>query len=153
MARPNRDQIHALAIPTHAGALLIPSATIAEVVNLSAMVPLPLSPPWVLGTVGWRSLAVTVVSFEALLGGAAATLADNSKAVVFYPLAGRAQTEFFAVLSSSEPRPQSVDSSVIALAPTDLPQSPYVAAGVKLNGQTLWIPNLDEMKKAFYPQS
>lgn len=149
--RQNPNQIHALAIPTRAGALLVPSATIAEVVNVSTMVPLPLSPAWVLGVVGWRSLAVTVVSFEALLGQAAAAPAPASKAIVFYPVAGRPQTEFYAILSSAEPRPQALDSSAVALTPNELPKTPYVAAGLKLNGQSFWIPNLDELKQAFYP--
>lgn len=149
--RQNADVIHALTIPTQAGVLLVPSALIAEVVNVAEMAPLPLSPPWVLGAVGWRSLAVTVVSFEALLGGKASTPAAHSKAVVFYPLAGRPQTEFFAILSSAEPRPQAVDGSAVSLAPTELPKTPYVAAGLKHNGSALWIPSFDELKKAFYP--
>jgi hypothetical protein len=152
MARQAADQIHALAIPTRAGSLLVPSATIAEVVNVSALAPLPLSPAWVLGAVGWRSLAVTVVSFEALLGGTATAIGPSSKAVVFYPLAGRPQTEFFAVLSSAEPRPQPLDASAVAVAPNDLPDSPLVAAGLQMNGQSLWIPNFDEWKAAFYPR-
>lgn len=150
-ARQGKDQIHALSIPTPAGALLVPSATIAEVVNVSAIAPLPRSPAWVLGVIGWRSLAVTVVSFEALLGQSASAPAPNSKAVVFYPLAGRPQTEFFAILSSAEPRPQAVDSSVVSLASNELPKTPYIAAGLKFNGQALWIPGFDELKKAFYP--
>src|SRR5688500_5074016 len=128
MARQAGDQIHALAIPTRAGSLLVPSATIAEVVNVSALTPLPLSPGWVMGAIGWRSLAVTVVSFEALLGGAATAPVAGSKVVVFYPLAGRPQTEFFAVLSSAEPRPQPLDNSAISVSPNELLQSPFVAA-------------------------
>jgi chemosensory pili system protein ChpC len=151
MARQRQDQIHALALPTRAGILLVPSATIAEVVNIPTLSPLPLAPPWVVGTVGWRSLAVPVVSFEAIMGGTPAALSATSKAVVFYPLAGRAQWEFFAVLSATEPRPQSVDGSAIAMGPGELPNSPYVAAGLKFNGQPMWIPSLDELKNIFYP--
>ena len=44
MARPPRELIHALSIPTRAGALLVPSATIAEVVNVSALTNIPLGP-------------------------------------------------------------------------------------------------------------
>jgi chemotaxis signal transduction protein len=151
MAARDKDQIHALAIPTRAGSILVPSATIAEVVNVTAIAPMPLAPAWVIGAVGWRSLAVTVVSFEALLGQAASAPASASKAVVFYPLTGRPQTEFFAILSSSEPRPAAIDSSAVSLGAADLPKSPFVAAGLKLNGQSFWIPGFDELKKAFYP--
>jgi chemosensory pili system protein ChpC len=151
VARQRQDQIHALALPTRAGTLLVPSATIAEVVNISTLSPLPFAPPWVIGTIGWRSLAVPVVSFEAIMGGTPALPVAASKAVVFYPLNGRSQWEFFAVLSASEPRPQTVDSSAIALAPSELPSSPYIAAGLKFDDQPMWIPSLDELKKIFYP--
>jgi chemosensory pili system protein ChpC len=151
MARQRQDQIHALALPTRAGVLVVPSATIAEVVNVSSLSPIPLSPPWVIGSVGWRSLAVPVVSFEAIMGGTPSAPIAASKAVVFYPLTGRSQWEFFAILSSAEPRPQAVDGSAVALAAGELPQSPYIAAGLKFNGQPMWIPNLDELKTAFYP--
>jgi hypothetical protein len=86
------------------------------------------------------------------MGGKVAAPAPTSKAVVFYPLAGRAQWEFFAVLSASEPRPQSVDGSAVALPPSELPESPYIAAGLSLDGQPMWVPNLDELRKAFYPE-
>jgi chemosensory pili system protein ChpC len=151
MARQRQDQIHALALPTRTGVLLVPSATIAEVVNVPSLSPLPLTPPWVIGTIGWRSLAVPVISFEGIMGGTPAAPSATSKAVVFYPLGGRSQWEFFAVLSATEPRPQSVDGSAIAMDRGELPNSPYVAAGLKFNGQPMWIPNLDELKNILYP--
>ena len=151
MARPPRDQIHALSIPTRAGTLLVPSATIAEVVNVSAMAPVPLGPNWLLGVVGWRTLAVPVVSLEAMFGKAPVPPGTTSKAVVFYPLAGRAQWEYFAVLSSAEPRPQPVDASAVSVAAAELPQSALVAGGLKIGELSLWIPDLEALKQVFYP--
>lgn len=151
MARQPADQIHALSVPTLVGTLLVPSATIAEVVNISALTPVPLSPPWLVGAIGWRTLAVPVISIEALFGKAPTRPGPMSKAVVFYPLAAREQWEFFALLSASEPRPQAVNNSAVSLAAAELPQTPYVAAGLKFNGQPLWIPDFEALKKAFYP--
>jgi len=151
MARAPRDQIHALAIPTRVGALLVPSATIAEVVNVPALTPIPLAPAWLLGAIGWRTLAVPVISIDALFGKAPVLPGTLSKAVVFYPLSGRFQWEYFALLSSAEPRPQPVDASAVSMAASELPSSPYVAAGVKIGGQPLWIPDFEALKQAFYP--
>ncbi len=151
MARPSRDEIHALMIPTRVGALLVPSATIAEVVNISTLAPVPLSPPWLVGVIGWRTLAVPLVSVEALFGKAPVPPGPTSKAVVFYPLAGRAQWEFVALLSSSEPRPQAIDGSVVSTAATEAPPSRYIAAGLQVGGNPMWIPDFEELKKAFYP--
>ena len=43
--------------------------------------------------------------------------------------------------------------SALALAATsaELPDTPYVAAGLKLGGRLLAIPDLEALKKAFYP--
>jgi len=92
-----------------------------------------------------------VISFEALLGGAVHAPTAASKFVVFYPLPGRKQHEFFAVLTQSEPRPQSIDAaSAIAAEPGELPDTPYLAAGLKSDGQLLAIPDFDALKALFY---
>lgn len=145
-------RIHALEIPVRGMSLLIPSASIAEVANVPELAPVPLSPAWVLGAIGWRTLAVPVVSFEVLMGAPAAAPAPASKAIVFYPLGGRREWEFFAILSASEPRPQAVDPAIaIAATAADLPDSPYVAAGLKVGDKLMLIPDFAALRKAFYP--
>lgn len=146
------ERIHSLEIPLAEGALLVPSAAVAEVANPTELHPLPGTPRWVLGVVGWRSQAVSVVSFEALLGRAPSFVTPASKIVVFYPLAGRRETEFYALLSSSEPRPQTVTSGAIEEEdPARLPDTPLIAAGVRLKDRTLYIPDFDALRRAFYP--
>ncbi|MEE8624884.1 MAG: chemotaxis protein CheW, partial [Acidiferrobacterales bacterium] len=69
MAAQAQQSIHLIEIPTGRLPLLVPSATIAEVINVGELSPLPLAPLWALGVTGWRTKAVVVVSFEALLAG------------------------------------------------------------------------------------
>jgi chemotaxis signal transduction protein len=152
--RANVSRLHALEIPLRDLALLVPSATIAEIVTLTRLTPLPFAPPWAIGVVPWRTLAVPVVSFEALLGRAPAAPAASSKIVVFYPLTGRREWEFFGVLTVSEPRPRALDGAAAGVEPaaaSELPASTYVASGIKLNGHAIAIPDLEAMRKAFYP--
>lgn len=152
MAQPALDRIHALEIPLRGTNLLVPSATVAEVVNVGEIVPVPLSPAWLLGAVPWRTLSVPVVSFEVLMGGTASAPAPGSKVVILYPLNGRRDWEFYGVLSHSEPRPQTVDPARgIAATNAELPDTSCIAAGLKLGGRLLVIPDLDTLKKAFYP--
>ena len=73
MAAQAQQSIHLVEIPTDRLPLLVPSATIAEIINVGELSPLPLAPPWVLGVTGWRTKAVVVVSFEALLAGTITT--------------------------------------------------------------------------------
>lgn len=146
-----QDRIHSLEIPLADTSLLVPSASIAEVVTAGSLTPVPASPHWFVGVLGWRLQAVPVISFEVLLGGAVAAPMAASKIVVFYPLPGRKPHEFFGVLSQFEPRPQSIDAAAaIAAEPGDLPDSPYLAAGLKVDGRLLAIPDLDALRALFY---
>ena len=146
------ERIHSLEIPLADASLLVPSAAVAEVANPSELFPVPGTPPWFLGVVGWRSQAVAVVSFEALMGGAPSFVASGSKVVVFYPLAGRREGEFYALLSSAEPRPQTITSQAIEPEdPARLPDSALIAAGINLKGRTLFIPDFDALRVSFYP--
>lgn len=146
------DQIHGLEIPIAGLSLFLPSATIAEIVNLGALTAVPFAPPWLLGVLGWRTVAVPVVSFEALLGGAVAALRPQSKVVVLYPLRGRADWEFTGILTSAEPRPHMVQPATTAAASADeLPVTPYLATGIRLNDRLFGIPDLDRLRQAYYP--
>lgn len=153
-ARRVHERIHSLEIPLAGLSLLLPSAAIAEVTSCVELGPVPGGPPWVLGVFGWRTQAVPVVSFEALLGRPATGPSGSSKLVVFYPLSGRQPWEFFALLSSSEPRPRAIDTgTAVAAEPAELPNTPYIAAGLRAEGGVLAIPDLDALKTAFYPRA
>lgn len=147
------ERIHSLEIPLVGASLLVPSAAVAEVTNPAELVPVPGAPVWVLGVMGWRSQPVPVVSFESLLGKTVPKILDVSKIVVFYPLAGPRDWEFYAFVSASEPRPQPITPSAIeAEDPAKLPDSPFVAAGVRVKGRQMLIPDFDALRDLFYPK-
>ncbi len=152
MARQATNSVHALEIPLPGMSLLLPSASIAEIASISEMTRVPFAPAWLLGVVGWRTLAVPVVSFEGLMGQRASLPTPSSKIAILYPLAGRGDWEFFGILSVAEPRPRAVEGAGLVTAePSDLPDTPYVAAGFKVQNRLLAIPDLEALKKAFYP--
>jgi len=153
MRRQNTDRLYVLEIPLGSASLLLPSAKIAEVVSFGDLAPVAFGPDWLLGVIGWRSLAVPVVSFESFLGLRRQAPGSGAKVVVLYPLTGRREWEFVAVLSSAEPRPRSVEEAGLVTAQEkDLPNSPYVAAGLKTpEGRLLMVPDLEAVKATFYP--
>lgn len=155
MVAPQAQQsIHLIEIPTDRLPLLVPSATIAEVINVGELSPVPLAPQWVLGVTGWRTQAVVVVSFEALLAGTTTAAGPRSKIIVFYPLPGAREGDFFGVLSARDPQPHVIDSSDDLVASVaGAVESDYVAATVKLREKTLLIPDTNALKNMFYPES
>lgn len=153
MAKPKAQvRMHLLEIPLSRFRLLVPSATVAEVVTMSPLIRIPRVPSWVIGVLGWRGRAVSVISFEALLMNTAPEPAPRTKMVVFYPLPGRSDTEFFAMVSIREPQPRViVDADEVIPNPAGAVESPYVASTVKLGDSTLLIPDFDALRAAFYP--
>lgn len=150
-ATPQRP-IHLLEIPLARFPLLVPSATVAEVINPAAMAPLPLTPPWVLGVLGWRGQGLAVVSFEALLAGQVPPAGQRSKIIVFYPPPGATTYGFVGIVSLREPQPHVVrEASELVGSAAGAVDSPYVAATVRIKDRTLLIPNLDALARTFYP--
>jgi chemosensory pili system protein ChpC len=151
MAHQAPGRIHTLEIPVSQFSLLVPSANVAEVINVGDITPIPFTQTWVLGAVGWRHLGVPVVSFESLLGLVQQDPQAHSKLVVFYPLRGRREWEFFSLLSTSEPRPHAVDDNlVLPASASDLPDSPFIAAGLRVEERVMLIPDIDRLRRAFY---
>ena len=145
------SRLHLLEIPLEGAALLVPSATVAEVINPQNISPVPFSQPWLRGVIGWRTLAVPVISYEVLLGALAPADPLSSKIIILYPLSGRKDWEFYGLLTTTEPRPQSLDGSQPVAERSELPDSPYVAAGLKVDGRLLLIPDMEALQSAFYP--
>lgn len=152
MKKPHAGpRLHSLEVPLDGITLIIPSAAVAEVINPQAMAPIPFGEPWMSGAIGWRTLAVPVISFETLLGVPPVVRPESGKIIIFYPLGGRKDWEFFGMLASAEPRPQVLDGSQTVAEGSELPDSPYIAAGLKIEGRLMLIPDFEKLKKAFYP--
>ncbi|MHB8623290.1 MAG: chemotaxis protein CheW [Sulfuricaulis sp.] len=144
-------RLHALEVPLEGVKLLVPSAAVAEVISPLALTPIPFSQPWLMGVIGWRTLAVSVISFEVLLGRLVSDQAVAGKIVILYPPSGRKDWEFYGLLAVAEPRPLVLDGSQPVAEQSELPDSPYIAAGIKVDDKLMWIPDMEALKKTFYP--
>lgn len=137
-----------LLIPTDIAPIIVPASAVAEVIPRASMHSIPMTKPWTLGFIVWRGLPVTVVSFEALVGGTP-PIVEPARLVVFYPLSGCADEEFFAIATNHEPHSLIVGSDVAA-APMPYGVAPeFVAGTMQHDQQIVVIPNLESMKQAF----
>jgi len=150
MKPPIQDRIHTLIVPLVNSSLLVPSALIAEVINIAKLIRVPRSEKWMLGLLNWRARPVPVVSFDFLLTSDLHPAGPKSKIVIFYPLPGRKPWDFFGVLTSAEPQPRTF-SDAQALSNTIENDNPYAAVTVKLETFVACIPNLEALKAVFYP--
>lgn len=146
------ERIHSLEIPLVGFSLLLPSAAVAEVANPARLHPVPRTPAWLLGVMSWRSQPVPVVSFEALTGRPLAEVSPSSRIIVFYPLSGAPVSAFCGIPSAIEPRPQLVTADTLQTEdPRELPDTPLIAAGVRIKGRLMLIPDLEALSAVFYP--
>lgn len=139
-----------LIVPTEVATLIVPSATVAEIIpNPPNVMPLPAVEPWVCGYFRWRNYPVTLVSFERLAGDR--EIPRFQRVCVLYPLPGRAPHDYFAVGMTGDPRGLEIpDSAGAASVPARM--SPGLAAGaIEVGGRTLVIPDFDALNAAFYP--
>lgn len=141
--------IHSLEIPTTGVQLLVPSASVAEVSNVGPLTPLPQAPVWVVGLIGWRSRAIPVVSFETMVDNTAPWIGPKSKILIFFPIPGRKDTDFFGILSASEPQPHQILISEHTAVPSPK-ESAFIAGGINLRGRVVVIPNMAAMASVFY---
>lgn len=152
MAESLSHSMHALILPTSRVPLLVPSTMTAEIMTVPKLSPLPFSEPWVLGVAGWRKRAIAVVSFEILLGDRVPpVIHPRSKVVIFQPLQGHSEWDFFGLLASADPQPYTI-SDTTELRPSETPvNSPIVGATVTIGRTAVVIPDMEAVQRMMYP--
>ena len=150
MKKHAAGSIHALEVPTYTLPLLLPSACIAEVVPIANLAPVPQSPPWVVGALGWRSRPVPVFSYDVLAGGEWHAPGPRARVIVLYPLPGREPWEFVGVLAASEPQSREIDAGIASVAVGD--SHPGIAAGLRINDRLVGIPDFAALAAILYPR-
>lgn len=149
MSAVAHDSVHTLILPLSQSALLVPSAMVAEVVNVGELIPTARPEAWFVGLMNWRFRTVPVISFDHLLHGQALPPNPRSKIVVFYPLEGRKANEFFGVLTQGEPQPRSFGDPE-SLSDTQDSDNPYLTVKIRLDKITVGIPRVEALAKLMY---
>jgi chemosensory pili system protein ChpC len=103
MAEQPRE-IRGVMIPVTGGRVLLPNATVAEVITYTLPEPIPGAPPWLLGRLGWRGWRLPLFSFPVLAGHASEESTRNARVTVLKALGGSAKMPFLAMLAQGFPR-------------------------------------------------
>lgn len=122
--------------------LLLPNATIAEVLSYAPPEPVPGAPDWLLGRIRWRGWQLPLVAFSRFTGAAAEQGGLGSKVVVLKALGGDPKRPFFAVLTQGFPRLVTVTETALAAQDADADVPEGVLAQVRLNDDDALVPDL-----------
>ena len=137
------EEVRAVLIPLHHGQLLLPNASVAEVVGYKEPEVLPETPDWLLGMVSWRRQQVPLVCFDSLSGMSPGDVAIRARFAVCNALGGNPERPYIALLAQSIPRLVRVSEDVIETDPEPVELGKPVQRQVLINGERAWIPDLD----------
>ena len=143
------QEIRGVLIQVEGARLLLPNATISEVLSYAAPDPVDAAPDWLLGRIRWQGWQLPLVSFARLAGIAEEQGDTRSKVIVLKALGGNPRAPYFALLTQGFPRLVTVSRDRLgfdAEVQSGLPEA--VQASVVLNEETAWVPDLVRVEAA-----
>jgi len=136
------NDIRGVLIQIEGGRLLLPNATVSEVLSYAAPEPIEGAPDWILGRIRWRGWQLPLVAWARLSGTAPDESGGlGSKVAVLKALHGNPRLPYFALLTQGFPRLVTVSRSVLVADDGELPDA--ALASVMLNEDRALVPNLD----------
>lgn len=143
MTVPTRD-IRGVLIAVNQGRLLLPNASVAEVITFSDPEPIANAPDWLLGRIRWHGWQLPLLSFSRLAGWAReeVRLGAKAKIVVLKALGGDPKLPYFAVLSQGFPRLVTVSKDALTESKNAEELSPGIHSRIALNDDAAVVPDL-----------
>ena len=126
--------------------LLLPNATIAEVLSYADPEPVENAPDWLLGRMRWRGWQLPLVSFSRFTGIADERGGLGSKVIVLKALGGDPKHPFFALLTQGFPRLVTVTEATLTAESDDGSVPEGVLARVRLNENDALLPDLNAIE-------
>jgi chemosensory pili system protein ChpC len=127
--------------------LLLPNATIAEVLSYADPEPVADAPDWLLGRIRWRGWQLPLVSFSRFTGIADERGGLGSKVIVLKALGGDTKHPFFALLTQGFPRLVTVTEAALTSESGDATVPEGVLARVRLNEDDALLPDLAALEE------
>lgn len=144
-----QNDIRGVLIQTAGGRLLLPNATIAEVLSYAQPDPVEGAPGWLLGRMRWRGWQLPLVAFADMAGIARENAELGSKVVVLKAMGGNPRAPYFALLTQGFPRLVTVsrDTVVADAGAADDVLPVGVQARVMLNQDNALLPDLEGIEQ------
>lgn len=140
-----QNDIRGVLIAVARARLLLPNATIAEVLSFAPPSPVEGAPDWLLGRIRWRGWELPLIAFSRMADIAPEAGGLGSKVVVLKALGGDSKTPYFAILTQGFQRLVTVSPDRLRHDPVEfLP--PGVHARVWLNEDEAYVPDLEAIE-------
>jgi chemosensory pili system protein ChpC len=143
MSENQTREIRGVLIPVSNGRVLLPNATVAEVITYSPPEAIADAPKWLLGRLSWRGWRLPLFSFAQLAGVASEENLSNARVVVLKALSNNPKLPFIAMLAQGFPRLTTITPELlVSVEQDDAEPAPGVQAQVIMRDERAVIPNL-----------
>jgi chemosensory pili system protein ChpC len=143
-------EIRCVLVPVGNLRMLLPNATVAEVITYANPEPVPGAPEWLLGRIAWRGWRVPLVSFTKLAGAQEGDSELTVRVAVLKALGDNPELPFVAVVTQGFPRLTTLNAELII--PTHdgkaLPRG--VKAQVLVRDDVAMIPDLEGIESEVF---
>lgn len=136
-------EIRCVLVPVGNLRLLLPNATVAEVITLPTPEPVEGAPEWLLGRIAWRGWRVPLVSFTRLAGVEEGDAELSMRVAVLKALGGNPELPFVAVVTQGFPRLTTLNAELIIPTHDGSALPPGVRAQVLVRDDVAVIPDLE----------
>ena len=142
----NQNDIRGVMISVTNGRVLLPNATVSEVITFAVPEPVPNAPDWLLGRIRWRGWRLPLVSFARLAGYATEEGELGAKVVVLKALGGNPKLPYFAMLTQGFPRLVTVSRDALLESGDGSEPEPGVLMPVSLRDDPAVVPDLAQIE-------
>ena len=142
MTKPGRE-VRCMLIPLHEGRLLLPNATVAEVIGYRDPEPTGQDAGWLQGMVAWRQRQIPVIDFEALLGRTDLGAGIRQRIAVCYALQPDTVFPMLGLVAQGIPRLLRVSRAIIESAEAGPGGDSPVQMTLSIGDERLLVPDLD----------
>jgi chemosensory pili system protein ChpC len=142
------QDIRGVLIEVTGARLLLPNASISEVLSFAAPEPIEDAPSWLLGRIRWRGWQLPLLSFARLAGLADEQGGLGSKVVVLKTFGGDPKLPHFALLTQGFPRLVTVSRAALASDADTADQATGVRMRVRLNDDAALVPDITAIERS-----
>ncbi len=137
------EDIRGVLIQVSGGKVLLPNATVSEVITLPEPQPVDNAPDWLRGRIPWRGWRLPLFSFSVLTGIAELEPAETARVSVLKALGGHKRVPFMAMLAQGFPRLTTLNPDIIVALEDEEELPPCVLSRVSIRDDIAMIPDME----------
>jgi len=141
------EDIYSLLVPLHEERLILPRASVAEVVRYAEPEAQLDGTGWFKGSIQWHGRSIPLISFEGLCGTDAPAPGGRTRIVVVYALSPDDRLSTYGVLAEGFPQIVRVNREVILQDLSYKPEAGQpILCRIRMINETAYIPDLENVE-------